>query len=154
VISHFHLKEEANMLWTDVDRLGYLDPWRILDRLNRAATGVLAPSTSAFPLINVWIDGDRALVISELPGVESKDVDISVAGKTVTLRGSRTTADVCKGECQHRHERWSGNFTRSFELPFVIDQEKVKAKFSKGVLQLALPRAEADKPRKIAIKAE
>lgn len=142
------------MLWTDVDRLGYLDPWRILDRLNRAATGVLAPSTSAFPLINVWIDGDRALVISELPGVESKDVDISVAGKTVTLRGSRTTADVCKGECQHRHERWSGNFTRSFELPFVIDQEKVKAKFSKGVLQLALPRAEADKPRKIAIKAE
>jgi HSP20 family protein len=142
------------MLWTDVDRLGYLDPWRMLDRLNRAATGVLAPSTSAFPLINVWIDGDRALVISELPGVESKDVDISVAGKTVTLRGSRTTADVCKGECQHRHERWSGNFTRSFELPFVIDQEKVKAKFSKGVLQLALPRAEADKPRKIAIKAE
>jgi HSP20 family protein len=126
----------------------------MLDRLNRAATGVLAPSTSAFPLINVWIDGDRALVISELPGVESKDVDISVAGKTVTLRGSRTTADVCKGECQHRHERWSGNFTRSFELPFVIDQEKVKAKFSKGVLQLALPRAEADKPRKIAIKAE
>jgi HSP20 family protein len=154
VINHFHLKEEANMLWTDVDRLGYLDPWRMLDRLNRAATGVLAPSTSAFPLINVWIDGDRALVISELPGVESKDVDISVAGKTVTLRGSRTTADVCKGECQHRHERWSGNFTRSFELPFVIDQEKVKAKFSKGVLQLALPRAEADKPRKIAIKAE
>jgi len=142
------------MLWTDVDRLGYLDPWRILDRLNRAATGVLAPSTSAFPLINVWIDGDRALVISELPGVESKDVDISVAGKTVTLRGSRTTADACKGECQHRHERWSGNFTRSFELPFVIDQEKVKATFSKGVLQLALPRAEADKPRKIAIKAE
>jgi len=142
------------MLWTDVDRLGYLDPWRMLDRLNRASTGMLAPSTSEFPLVNVWMDGDRVLVTSELPGVEPKDVDISVAGKMVTLRGSRTSADVCKDECQHRHERWSGNFTRSFELPYLIDQNKVEAKFSKGVLQLMLPRAEADKPRKIAIKAE
>jgi HSP20 family protein len=142
------------MLWTDVSQLGYLDPWRMLDRLNRTSTGMLAPSTSEFPSVNVWMDGDRALVTSELPGVEPKDVDISVAGKMVTLRGSRMTADVCKDGCQHRHERWSGNFTRSFELPFLIDQNKVEAKFSKGVLQLMLPRAEADKPRKIAIKAE
>ncbi|OGW27506.1 MAG: hypothetical protein A2X56_11630 [Nitrospirae bacterium GWC2_57_13] len=142
------------MLWTDVDRFSSLDPWRMLDRLNRATTSMLAPSTSEFPLVNVWMDGDKALVTSELPGVEPNDVDISVAGKTVTLRGSRATTDDCKGECQHRHERWSGKFTRSFELPFVIDQDKVDAKFKKGVLQLTLPRAEADKPRKIAIKAE
>jgi HSP20 family protein len=142
------------MLWTDVDRFGYLDPWRMLDRLNRAATGMLAPSTGEFPSLNVWMDGDRAIVTSELPGVEPKDVDISVAGKSVTLRGSRTTGNVCKGTCQHRHERWSGNFTRSIELPFVIDQNKVEARFNKGVLQLTLPRAESDKPRKIEIKTE
>lgn len=142
------------MLWTDVDRFGYLDPWRVLDRLNRASTGMLAPSTSEFPLVNVWMDGDRALVTSELPGVDPRDVDISVAGRTVTLRGSRATPDVCADGCQHRHERWSGNFTRTFELSFVIDQNKVEARFSKGVLQLTLPRAEADKPRKIAIKAD
>ena len=142
------------MQWTDVDRFGYLDPWRMLDRLNRASTGALAPSTSEFPLLNVWMDGDRAIVTSELPGVDPKDVDISVAGKSVTLRGSRTTDNVCQGECQHRHERWRGSFTRSIELPFVIDQDKVEAKFNKGVLQLTLPRAESDKPRKIAIKTE
>lgn len=142
------------MLWTDLDRLGYLDPWRMLDRLNRAATGGFVPSTNEFPLLNVWMDGDRAIVTSELPGVEPKDVDISVAGKSVTLRGSRTTDNVCLGECQHRHERWRGNFTRSIELPFVIDQDKVEARFNKGVLQLTLPRAESDKPRKIAIKTE
>ena len=142
------------MLWTGVNQLGYLDPWRMLDHLNRTSTGMLAPSTSEFPSVNIWMDGDRALVTSELPGIEPKDVDISVAGKMVTLRGSRMTADVCKDECQHRHERWSGNFTRSFELPFLIDQNRVEAKFSKGVLQLTLPRTEADKPRKIAIKAE
>ena len=142
------------MLWTDVDRSGFFDPWRVLDRLNRAATGVPGPSTSDFPLVNVWLDSDKALVTSELPGVESKDVDISVAGKTVTLRGSRMPAGVCKEECQHRNERWRGSFTRSFELPFVVDQDKVEARFSKGVLQLSLPRAEADKPRKIAIQSE
>lgn len=141
------------MLWTDVDRYGFWDPWRMLDRLNRAATGMPAP-TSEFPLVNVWMAGDQAVVTTELPGVEPKDVDVSVVGKSVTLRGSRSLGDACKEGCQHRHERWSGNFSRTFELPFVIDQGKVEAKFSKGVLHVALPRAESDKPKKIAIKTE
>ncbi len=141
------------MLWTDVDRYATWDPWRLLDRLNRSATGMLEP-TSEFPLVNVWMAGDQAVVTTELPGVEPKDVDISVAGKSVTLRSSRSLGDACKEGCQHRHERWSGNFSRTFELPFVIDQGKVEAKFSKGVLHVALPRAESDKPKKIAIKTE
>jgi len=144
------------MVWTDFDRFGFPDPWRALDRLNRAVSGsgLLAPSTSEFPLVNVWMDGDRAVVTTELPGVDPKDVDISVAGKTVTLRGARSLGDACKEGCEHRHERWSGNFSRSFDMPFVIDQNKVDAKFSKGVLHVTLPRAESDKPRKIAIKTE
>jgi HSP20 family protein len=142
------------MLWTDVNRYGYLDPWRMLDRLNRATTGIPAQPTSEFPPVNIWMDGDRAVVTAELPGLESKDVDISVAGKAVTLRGTRSLGDACKEGCEHRHERWSGGFSRSFELPFVIDQDKVEAKFSKGVLHVKLPRAESDKPRKIAIKTE
>jgi len=142
------------MLWTDLDRFGFQDPWRTFDRLNRATSGLLAPSMSEFPMVNVWMDGDRAIITSELPGVLPTDVDISVAGKSVTLRGSRTTEDACEGECRHRRERWSGSFTRSIELPYLVDQDKVEARFSKGVLELTLPRAEADKPRKIAIKSE
>lgn len=142
------------MHWNYTDRYGFPDPWRMLERLNRAATQMLAPSTSEFPLVNVWMNEDRAVVTTELPGVESKDVDISVAGKTVTVRGSRSLGDSCKEGCEHRHERWSGNFSRSFELPFVIDQDKVEAKFSRGVLHVTLPRAESDKPRSIPIKTE
>ncbi len=142
------------MLWTDLERLGFTDPWRAFERLNRAASGVLAPATGEFPLINVWMDGDRAVVTSELPGVEPKDVDISVAGRSVTLKGSRPADDACEGDCQHRGERWNGKFTRSIELPYVVDQDKVEARFVKGVLELTLPRAEADKPRRIAVKAE
>lgn len=142
------------MVWTDFDRSGFLDPWRAFDRLHRAASGLLAPNAGEFPPVNVWMDGDRAIVASELPGVDPKDVDISVAGKSVTLRGRRATEDACEGECRHRRERWNGAFTRTIELPFAADQDKVEARFSKGVLELALPRAEADKPRKIAIKTE
>ena len=142
------------MLWTELDRFGLPDPWSALDHLNRAASGMLAPSTSGFPLVNVWADGDKVIVTSELPGIEPRDVDISAAGKSVTLRGSRAPKDACEGECQHRRERWVGTFARSIELPFVIDQDKVEARFSKGVLQLTLPRAESDKPRKITIKTE
>jgi HSP20 family protein len=142
------------MLWTEVDRYGFVDPWRTLDRLNRAASGFLAPSTSEFPPVNVWMNGDRTIVTSELPGVEAKDVNISVVGKSVTLRGSRATEDECEGDCRHRRERWSGAFARTVELPYAIDQDNVEASFSRGVLKLTLPRAEADKPRKIAIKTE
>lgn len=143
------------MLWTDVDRYGLLDPWRVFDRLNRAASGTAAaPATGEFPLVNVWLNGDRAVVTSELPGIDPKDVDISVAGRTMTLRGSRAADDACEDDCLHRRERWSGKFARSVELPFAIDQEKVEARFSKGVLELTLPRAEADKPKKIAITTE
>jgi HSP20 family protein len=138
----------------DLDRYSFPDSWRAFDRLSRAASGILSPSTSEFPLVNVWMNGDRAIITSELPGVDPKDVEISVAGKSVTLRGSRATEDECEGECQHRRERWSGKFTRSIDLPYAVNQDKVEAKFTKGILELTLPRAEADKPRKIAIKTE
>ena len=142
------------MQWTDMDRFSLLDTWRSFDRLNRALTGSLAPSTREFPPVNIWASGDRHIITSELPGIDPKDVEISVAGKTVTVHGSRKISESCAGDCEHRHERWTGAFSRSIELPFVIDQEKVEARFSKGVLHLTLPRAASDKPRKITIKAE
>jgi HSP20 family protein len=142
------------MLWTDLDRFGLLDPWRTFERLNRAASGMPTPSTGAFPAVNVWEEGDKAFVTAELPGIDPKDVDISVAGKSVTLRGFRKPADVCEGECFHRRERWTGQFSRTIEMPYFIDAGKVEARFSKGILQMTLPRAEADKPKKIAVKVE
>lgn len=141
------------MLWTEMNRFGFPDPWRTFDRLNKVVSGLPATTTSEFPLINAWADGDKIIVTSELPGIDPKDVDISVAGKTVTIRGARKIDDTCAGDCTHRQERWGGQFSRSLDLLFTIDQNKVEAKFSKGVLELTLPRAEADKPRKIAINA-
>ncbi len=142
------------MLSNDFSRFGLLDPWRTIERLNRAASGMLAQSMSEFPTVNVWADNDNAIITSELPGINAEEVDISVNGKSITLRGSRKLEEACDGVCYHRQERWQGQFTRTIDLPFLINADKVEARFNKGVLHLTVPRAEADKPRKIAVKFE
>ena len=142
------------MLWSDLERFGLsLDPWRDFERVNRALTGWNAPTSVEFPAVNVWVAENNAVVTSELPGVEPEDIDISVAGKTLTIRGSRKSEELKEGESFHRRERWHGQFTKTLEMPFSIESGKVEAKFVKGVLNIALPRAEAEKPRKISVKS-
>lgn len=142
------------MLWTELDRFGsFIDPWRSFERLNRAAGSV--PATAAeFPAVNVWANGDNATLSAELPGIDPADVDISVMGKSVTLKASRRAEEVKDGESYHRRERWCGQFNRAIDLPYTIDAAKVQAKFSRGILHLTLPRAEEEKPKKISIKSE
>lgn len=144
------------MMWTDWGRFGRAwDPWQELDRMSRAFSDLIpAPTGSEFPAVNVWANGDAATATMEVPGIDPKAVDISVAGKTVTVRGSRKPEKLQESESYHRSERWNGSFSRSIDLPYLIDQEKVQARFSKGVLQITLPRAEADKPKKITIVSE
>jgi len=140
------------MLWSDLERFGLaLDPWRDFERVNRALTGWNAPTSVEFPAVNVWVAENNAVVTSELPGVAPEDIDISVAGKTLTIRGSRKSEELKEGESFHRRERWHGQFTKTLEMPFSIESGKVEAKFVKGVLNIALPRAEAEKPRKISV---
>jgi HSP20 family protein len=142
------------MLWSDLERFGLsLDPWRDFERVNRALTGWNAPTSVEFPAVNVWVAENNAVVTSELPGVEPEDIEISVAGKTLTIRGSRKSEELKEGESFHRRERWHGQFTKTLDMPFSIESGKVDAKFVKGVLNIALPRAEAEKPRKISVKS-
>ena len=143
------------MIWSDMNRFnGSWDPWLELDRMQRLFRDLSMPTTGEFPAVNAWVTGDEAQVTVELPGFDPKDVDISVVGKTLTLKGSRTPEEAKDGESYHRHERWSGSFNRTIDLPFLINANEVEAKFNKGVLTIALPRAEEDKPRKIVVKSE
>jgi HSP20 family protein len=142
------------MFWTDVDRYGRsLDLWREFDRMSKLFSEFSSPfaRTAEFPSVNVWSDGNEAVVTAELPGIEPSAADISVVGRTLTIKGSRTPERAGDDGSYHRQERWSGSFSRTIELPFQIDQNKVEARFSKGILEITLPRAEADKPKKISI---
>lgn len=136
-------------------------PWREMERLQREMNRLLStppglPSwgvATSYPAMNVWTDQDGVVVTAELPGIDPADIDISVQNDTLTLRGKREPDEVREGETYHRRERASGSFTRSFQLPFQVEASQVEASYAKGVLSITLPRAEADKPQKIAIKA-
>lgn len=144
------------MTWSDYYRFGRTgDPWREFERMRQVLNNLTTPpSTGEFPAVNVWISSDEALVSTEIPGIEPKDVDIAVTGKVLTIRGSRPPEEEREGESYHRRERWSGSFSRAIDLPFAADANKVEARFSTGVLSITLPRAESDKPRKITVKSE
>jgi HSP20 family protein len=143
------------MIWTDFGEFrGYFDPWEEFERVRRAFTKAATPSSSDFPAVNLWVSGDNAIVTTEIPGVDPKTAEISVAGKTLTLKGARVSEELGEGEAYHRRERWYGHFSKTFDLPFTVETEKVKASFAKGVLNIELPRAEAEKPKKIEIKSE
>ncbi len=141
------------MLWSDLERIGrFLDPWREFERMNRVLSRYGVPGIVEFPAVNVWTASDSAVVSTELPGIDPDAIDISVAGSTLTLRGAREPEALKEGESYHRRERWSGKFSKAVELPFPIEGNKVEARFVRGVLYITLPRAEADKPKKVAVK--
>ena len=126
---------------------------RLQDSLNRVLTS--APNHSAeYPLVNVWASENGAIVRAEVPGIAPEDVDISLVHDTLTIRGSRKPEELKEGEARHRRERGFGEFTRSLQLPFGVEGDKVEAKFANGVLQITLPRAEAEKPRRISVVSE
>lgn len=110
--------------------------------------GMTAPT---FPLLNTWISDQGAVVTAELPGIEPSDLELSIVNDTLTIKGERKTEKLNEGETFHRRERGFGSFSRTVQLPFKIESEKVDAKFSKGTLEIKLPRAESEKPKKISI---
>ena len=131
--------------------------WREMERLQREMNRIMdvAGSTNGsrttFPAINIWADGENAMITAELPGIAADDLDISVVGDTLTLAGSRTAQENEDEGKAHRRERWHGNFSRTVQLPFRIEAEGVDATYQNGILHVVLPRAEADKPKRITI---
>lgn len=126
-----------------------------LDLFNRffSAPGHHAASVSA-PAFNIWADEESAVVTSELPGVQLADVDITVSGNTVAVKGGRQSGELGEKDHRVRQERPAGQFERSFRLGFQIDASRVEARLVNGILEITLPRAENDKPRKINISSD
>ena len=143
------------MLWSEFERFGrFVDPWREFERMSRDLSRMGTPSVHDFPLVNVWTSADKAVVTTEVAGMDAKDIDISVADEVLTIKGKRQSYEPNNDETYHRRERWGGQFSKNIVLPFRIESSRVEAKYQKGVLTITLPRAEADKPKKIAIAGE
>jgi HSP20 family protein len=134
--------------WKEVDRLQ-----REMNQLFDAHTPSRFRRASGYPAMNAWANEEGLTVTAEVPGVSPSDIDISVVGETLTLSGNRKSDDVDENSRYHRQERGYGKFSRSIQLPFPISVDEVDATFKNGILQINLPRAEEDKPKKIAVKS-
>ena len=99
------------------------------------------------------IDRTKAIVLRvDLPGLDHKDIEVTVRDGVLTLRGSRHTETEEKDEEHYAMERWSGAFLRSLVLPHGVQDAKVEASFNNGVLEIRIPKTEETSGRKVAIK--
>ena len=130
------------------------DPFALLRRvseaLDRASFSTAAP---VFPAVNVWQNDEAAAIIAEVPGVEPQDIDISVKDDVLTIAGERRAPGLPEGASWQRRERAFGRFSRAIRLPFRVDSDLVEARFADGVRRIAVRRPEADRPRRVEIKA-
>jgi HSP20 family protein len=113
----------------------------------------LAPMrTGWFPSVDVSEKDDQLIVRAELPGVTSKDIDVSVQNNTLTITGEKKEEHEEKSEGYFHSERRYGSFRRDIRLPAGIDESKVNATCKDGVLTITLPKSEQAKPKRIEVK--
>lgn len=96
---------------------------------------------------------DEIVVRADLPGLEQKDVEVTMGQGMLTIRGERKEERQAKDEDYYRCERWAGSFVRSLALPPGIDADRTRATFRNGVLEIHFPRSKEAGGRKIEIRA-
>lgn len=139
------------------------DPWReffsIRDEIDRLFDRFLAtPATATAeftwsPSIDVYETDSELVVKAELPGMSSKDVDITLTDDSLTIKGEKKQSEEVKSDNYYRRESVYGAFQRTIPLPVPVKQNKVKATFKDGVLEIRLPKEKVES-RGIKIKVE
>ncbi len=109
---------------------------------------------SALPAIDMYQTDDEVVVKAVVPGVKADDVQISVTGDMLTLKGETKIKDESKEKAWHiREQRW-GSFERRISLPVDVVADQARAEFEDGVLTISLPKAEEVRPKTITVKAK
>lgn len=146
--------------WRSEGAVAERDPFAALQKeMNELLESFLGPRAERplggfSPMIDVAETETEVKVTAELPGMEEKDIDISVDGDMLTIKGEKRQEKEVKKEESYRLERSYGSFRRDLVLPSKVEVDKVKATFAKGVLTVTLPKsAESAKRRKIKLEA-
>jgi HSP20 family protein len=143
------------------------EPWSLLDRLQQQlnqsgyANKTLADNDSDYsnvvtsrwsPAVDIKEEADRFLITADLPGVDPKNIEITMDNGVLTIKGERQSEAREEKEGYKRVERASGSFYRRFSLPDTADADRIEAKGKDGVLEVTLPKHEKVRPRKIEVK--
>ena len=139
------------------------DPLSLLNQLQREVNRLF--ETSRFgdeetghmladwmPAVDIKEEPSQFVIHADLPGVDLKDIEVTLENGVLTLKGQRASERKEETEQYRRVERVRGTFLRRFSLPDVADAEKVSAKCKDGVLEVVVPKREAAQPRRIAIE--
>lgn len=114
-----------------------------------------APFEGKAPCVDLIERDDELIIKAELPGVDKKDLDVSVTSNTVSIKGTTSHEEKEEKGDYYRCEISRGSYSRTLALPVEVDEAKVKATFKDGVLELTLPKAEkVEKVKKHVIKIE
>jgi HSP20 family protein len=110
--------------------------------------------------VDMWQTEDEVIVKATLPGIKAEDIDISISGDTLTIRGETRQDHSVEDSASHggrryimREHRFS-RYARTLTLPVMVQSDKAEANFEDGVLTLTLPKAEEVKPKTISVKAK
>ncbi|MCE7979261.1 MAG: Hsp20/alpha crystallin family protein [Nitrospira sp. NTP1] len=134
------------------------DPFRELEDTRPSAAQTAAQGKEVMtvadwaPTVDISETEAEYAIKAELPEVKKEDVKVTVEDGVLTLQGERKQEKEEKGKKYHRIERSYGRFVRSFTLPDSVDESKVKAEYTDGVLHLHLPKSEKAKPKQIDVK--
>ena len=103
------------------------------------------------PTSDISETADSVSIKAELPGLEAKDIEVTISGDVRTIKGEKKKEEEKSSEQYHYTERYYGSFQRSYQLPATVQTDKVDASFEKGVLKISLPKTEESKAKEIKI---
>ena len=106
------------------------------------------------PSLDVFEEKDEIVVKADLPGMSKDEIEVTVAGNVVTIKGEKKKEEEVKEKDYYRRERSYGSFVRSVELPCDIKSDQIKANFKDGVLEVRMPKTEEAKKQSISIKID
>jgi HSP20 family protein len=136
------------------------DPFQDLEReMDRLLQGVSLSLhgvrfSRRFPQINLLELPDCYLVTAEIPGVDLSQLEVATASGVLTIRGVRPAPEEARDDAFRRQERFQGPWQRSVQLPDRVDEDRMKADYSAGVLRVTLPKAPSSTPRQIRVSEE
>lgn len=116
--------------------------------------GRLAPTMRATLAVDMYETEEDVVVKAALPGIDPDDVDVSVTGNTLTIKGQTRAEEEVKEENYICRERTFGAYSRSLRLPLTVEADKAEAEYENGVLTLRLPKVEEAKPKAIEVKVK
>ena len=134
--------------WSDIERLR-----DEMDKMFRGlgAEGPWVPRATVYPALNISEDEENIYLRAEVPGMKAEELDISIEGETLTIKGERKDYSPDQKHSYHRREIETGRFSRAITLPTRIDADRVEARYQNGIMSITLPKAEEAKPKKITV---